>query len=1172
MAEAALERRAGFWERPAWLALGLNAEKLLYGLLFVVAVVTRFWDLGARVMSHDESLHTQFSWYLYAGRGFQHSPLMHGPLLFVATAVNYFLFGANDYTARIFPAVIGIVLALVIPWLLRPWLGRWGALASAFLFVISPAILYHSRYIRHDIPVITFAMICLVAMVYYLYKPRDRHLYWLAAGMALMFTTMETAYIYTAIFGAFLWLKLGSDVLQVKWDNPEYRMPFRIAFGLFGAAAFGLVVVLGYQLITGGPASVTSHPLVMPLGGIAGLMALAALILMLMGAWTRVRQLPAFHLFVVIGTLALPLGAALVMRVGCSGALGGRLPCYQTSSADWNYWSGNPQAILIPVALYIIAGVFGALWDWKRWSISFFTFYAIFIPLYTTLFTWGLGVLTGIVGGLGYWIEQHEVVRGGQPWYYYLWLWPFYEWLVILFALIALVYLFWHGRGTSWYEKVVMLPIIGIGAPMLAALLPGDTLRRTPETVAVDEDEADDELDEEADEEDEGDEPHPRARAPKVVAVPARPGVRAVAPIPATFLALVGFLIWMNVFAYSLAGEKMPWLITHLTAPTVLLAGWLVGRLLERIEWAGVWRRGGWAVLALAPVLGIALFRMLEMTLFGQAPFRGMGTVELTNTSNWLAAVVLAIAAAAGLVQFTRALRGSEALRLVGVLAFVLGALLTIRTSWRFAYVTYDLAREFMVYAHGAPATKQVMAQIEEMSLRLYGDHSIKVAYDDDVSWPFTWYLRPDEYPNQTFYGASPSKESLDAPVVLAGDKNYAKVEPFLAGRYETFEYIFLWWPIEDYKDLGRVNNIFTNVNQQTGERDGLRALWDLWFYRDYTRYGQFTGTDYSLSKWPVRHSFKMYVRKDVAARFWDYGAEQVEVAPPPTDACENNQKVLNTTLSIAGAGLVKPRGVAVAPDGTIVVVDSGNNRIVLFNDAGEQQAVVTTAGTRAFQEPWGVAVNAEGEIYVADTWNHRIVHLDPQGQFVNEWGGEAFEGGPAPGNEGKFWGPRGIAVGPDGRVYVTDTGNKRVQVFNADGSFAGQFGQGGVLDGNFDEPVGIALDAEGNIYVADTWNARVQVFSPTQAFVRSWLVTGWYGQGLDNKPYLAVGPDGTVYVTDPERSRVIGYDAQGKPTGCWGDLAAFGQADGVAVDAEGNVVVSDPVNGRVAKFSTAAP
>src|SRR5439155_9604788 len=107
-----------------------------------------------------------------------------------------------------------------------------------------------------------------------------------------------------------------------------------------------------------------------------------------------------------------------------------------------------------------------------------------------------------------------------------------------------------------------------------------------------------------------------------------------------------------------------------------------------------------------------------------------------------------------------------------------------------------------------------------------------------------------------------------------------------------------------------------------------------------------------------------------------------------------------------------------------------------------------TGDGSGQFNEPWGIAVDAKGNIYVADTWNHRIQKFDPQGQFLKQWGGGAFEGGPSPDNIGKFWGPRGVAIGPDGKVYVTDTGNKRVEVFDAEGTFVGQFGQGGADDG----------------------------------------------------------------------------------------------------------------------------
>ena len=79
----------------------------------------------------------------------------------------------------------------------------------------------------------------------------------------------------------------------------------------------------------------------------------------------------------------------------------------------------------------------------------------------------------------------------------------------------------------------------------------------------------------------------------------------------------------------------------------------------------------------------------------------------------------------------------------------------------------------------------------------------------------------------------------------------------------------------------------------------------------------------------------------------------------------------------------------------------------------------------------------------------------------------------------GKFWGPRDIAIDAEGNVYVTDTGNKRVQKFTPDGQFLQAWGGGGIVPGTFEEPVGIDIESQGNIYVADTWNRRMQKFDP---------------------------------------------------------------------------------------------
>jgi predicted membrane-bound mannosyltransferase len=83
-------------------------EKIIFIVLCLLALFTRLYMLGDRVMSHDESLHTKYSWNLYAGQGYQHNPMMHGPLLFHVTALAYFLFGVNDFVSRLLPALAGM--------------------------------------------------------------------------------------------------------------------------------------------------------------------------------------------------------------------------------------------------------------------------------------------------------------------------------------------------------------------------------------------------------------------------------------------------------------------------------------------------------------------------------------------------------------------------------------------------------------------------------------------------------------------------------------------------------------------------------------------------------------------------------------------------------------------------------------------------------------------------------------------------------------------------------------------------------------------------------------------------------------------------------------------------------------------------------------------------------
>ncbi|HQV63685.1 MAG TPA: NHL repeat-containing protein, partial [Anaerolineales bacterium] len=481
-------------------------------------------------------------------------------------------------------------------------------------------------------------------------------------------------------------------------------------------------------------------------------------------------------------------------------------------------------------------------------------------------------------------------------------------------------------------------------------------------------------------------------------------------------------------------------------------------------------------------------------------------------------------------------------------------------------------------------------------------------APDTGVSWPFVWYLR--DFTNQRSFD-QPTRSLRDSVVIIVDEKNFDKIEPAIGPGYIRMDYIRMWWPMQDYftivydrdatqpfpddyackgvlsflklrksKDYTIFCEGFTNPAIRAG-------LLQIWLNRDYTAYAQAKGrTDLTLTTWNPADKMRLYIRQDVAAQIWNYGVAPAAVADvvDPTEGkyvpleanlvlnlSQNNQIPLNA-----------PRSLAFAKDGSAYVADSRNHRIVhvdlegnILNQWGTfADGVSIPVGPGTFNEPWGIAVGPDGSVYVTDTWNHRVQKFTANGKFVKEWG--IFGQGETPDS---FYGPRGLAVDAEGRVYVSDTGNKRIVVFDANGNFITQFGSAGFDPGQFDEPVGVAVDKNGTVYVADTWNQRIQTFIPIESetelsFVpgKQWDVYGWFGQSLDNKPFIAVDDNLHVFITDPDGYRVQEFDNDGTLIRTWGDFgdtnSSFGLASGIAVDPDGNVWVTDGVYNRMMRFA----
>jgi DNA-binding beta-propeller fold protein YncE len=170
-------------------------------------------------------------------------------------------------------------------------------------------------------------------------------------------------------------------------------------------------------------------------------------------------------------------------------------------------------------------------------------------------------------------------------------------------------------------------------------------------------------------------------------------------------------------------------------------------------------------------------------------------------------------------------------------------------------------------------------------------------------------------------------------------------------------------------------------------------------------------------------------------------------------------------------------------------------------------------SGPGMLDNPFDVVEGVNGRLYVADKNNNRIQVFSPLGEFLFAFGGPGA--GP-----GQFDGPSSLAVDASHNVVVVDTFNHRIQIFDSEGGYIDSFGAEGVGNAQFSFPNGITLDVGGNYYVADTANNRIQKFGPTKQHLLSF---GQFCTGAPvcplgdfNFPHaLAVDADGRILVAD---------------------------------------------------------
>ncbi|HVB73567.1 MAG TPA: flippase activity-associated protein Agl23 [Ktedonobacteraceae bacterium] len=413
-----------------------------WGVILLGAIL-RFWGLGDKPLHHDESLHAYYSLQLMNNLAhwtwcinpppqdptyacYTYNPLLHGPFQFHAIALVYKISqilgapdnGVNTFTVRIPAATLG-TLIVGLPYFLRDYIGKWGAWLAAFFLAVSPSMVYFSRFAREDIYFACFTLVMVVGVARYV---RDRKMRWLviaAAGFSLAYATFEGIFLVIALFGGFL-------VAMIVWE-------------------LGLKLTLSSRQGNDAPPTGASQrslaiPLVVLyfiLAGIAGkemlswVDALAKSIMTSAGTTTPQADQFVSHLKQVTVAIVPWLGIALgvFVLILLFREMSGRVPP-QGRRGLAKYVDPQKQPLLDSIVTM----------PWTHWFFALLCAWTIFLVLFSVVFTnVSGGIGDGIWQGLYYWIQQQQVARGNQPWYYYLMIIPLYEQVGLFFGVVGIL-------------------------------------------------------------------------------------------------------------------------------------------------------------------------------------------------------------------------------------------------------------------------------------------------------------------------------------------------------------------------------------------------------------------------------------------------------------------------------------------------------------------------------------------------------------------------------------------------------------------------------------------------------------------------------------------------------------------------------------------------------------
>ncbi|MGI8855723.1 MAG: flippase activity-associated protein Agl23 [Thermomicrobiales bacterium] len=813
----------------------VTVEQCVWLALFIGAVLTRFWDLGSRALHHDESLHAWFSYQYAIGKGYQHDPLMHGPFLFHLSALIYALFGATDASSRYGPALFGVILVM-LSILLRPLIGRWGALICGFLLLISPSILYYSRLLRHDIYLMTFTFLVLVAIARYVQTQQGR---WVFVGMialAMAHANHEASYIIAVLLGAFLFI-------IITWRVAKSLL---IATVVYLAAAGATLLVLPKVFMweklpkipwdtqaPGGSEVTWAH----------------------WGPYLRTMLFnPMIFSFLIVTVLYLCTAVYILGTLRLRETEPGTTP----NDRLFGGWG-----------MTTVVGAFHRLIAEKRVlvgaaGIAFF-FWAL---LYSSLFTNIGGIFSGAFYSGIYWAGQQDVFRGGQPWYYFLFLFPLSGPIAFLFGIAAggvtvgrfIVYVLGKRAMTIRLFTQVMLLWYGFG--MFAVL--SEAGEKMPWLVCH-------------------------------------------------------IILPFTILSASLLGEAVEYLTAAWRVPT-----------LARLPAYDPRPAGAFGIVATARPTRAASHvrvsrRLLDSSVIGcvilflTGWFFGVSHISANPAGDIrLLLVAMPVILIAFFAAYAIQVGAKRALAAAAIAVALPLALFEVHLGWHLAFFAGDVPTDMLVYTQTSPDIPMMMHDINQLSLERTGSEDGLEIWDSaSTTWPMNWYLR--QYiiaGNVRTFGTGVAGQVVGAPpetspppdevaIIMVGNDDFGPWEDQYLQNYERTDYAMRWWfpeeiyrsftysppaPRPDYPGLWKVNAFGKEVKPTWSDTlkkawQSIRALADPPKTTDGTQ-GNANAAIQSTSPAPTNdlwrfvalrepphvfdqpYGFHLYVRKDLVREF----------------------------------------------------------------------------------------------------------------------------------------------------------------------------------------------------------------------------------------------------------------------------------------------------------------